>query len=59
VFGALRGAVVLIAVATVVSLTPAAQSPVWNGSHGAHLLAESIRQLKPWLPPDIAGFLPA
>jgi len=59
VFGALRAVVMLFAVTTVVALTPAAKSPVWQGSHGARWLAEGLRQLKPWLPPDILQFLPA
>jgi membrane protein required for colicin V production len=49
----------LFAVTTVVALTPAAKSPIWQGSHGARWLAEGLRQLKPWLPPDILQFLPA
>jgi membrane protein required for colicin V production len=59
VFGALRGLVMLFAVATVVALTPAAASPMWHGSVGARWLAEGLRQLKPWLPPDIVHYLPA
>ena len=58
-FGALRGLVMLLAVATVVALTPAAKSPMWHGSVGARWLADGLHQLKPWLPPDIASFLPA
>ena len=37
-FGVLRGAVLLLAVTAVVALTPAAQSPSWRSSHGAHWL---------------------
>jgi membrane protein required for colicin V production len=58
-FGLLRGAVLLLAVATVVSLTPAARSPVWQQSHGAGWLAAALQGLKPVLPDAIAQHLPA
>lgn len=58
-FGLLRGVVLLIAVATVVALTPAAKSMAWQQSHGAAWLQAMLRGLKPTLPPDIARHLPA
>ena len=58
-FGLLRGLVLLIAVATVVALTPLARSPVWQQSHGAAWLQAMLQGLKPALPPDIARHLPA
>ena len=68
VFGALRGTVLLLAVAAVVALTPAAQSAGWRNSKGARWLAQTLQALKPllpdpaarWLRPDAAGpFEPA
>jgi membrane protein required for colicin V production len=58
-FGALRGLVLLLALATAVSLTPAAQSPVWKQSLGAQWLAITVQGLKPLLPPALAQWLPA
>jgi membrane protein required for colicin V production len=58
-FGVARGLVLLLVLATVVSLTPAAQSPEWRGSQGAWLLADALQQLKPHLPDGITRLLPA
>ena len=58
-FGLLRGAVLLLAVATVVTLTPAARSPHWQASQGAGLLAGLLQALKPLLPDSVARHLPA
>lgn len=57
-FGLLRGAVLLLAVATVVSLTPAARSPAWQQSQGAGWLAGVLQGLKPVLPEPLAQHLP-
>jgi membrane protein required for colicin V production len=59
VFGFLRGAVLLLAVATVVGLTPAAQSASWRGSHGARWLSMALQTLKPLLPEPAARLLRA
>ena len=53
-FGLLRGTVLLLVVATVVTLTPASQSQGWRTSHGAHWLGVALVTLKPLL-----HFLPA
>lgn len=58
-FGLLRGAVLLLAVATVVSLTPAVRSPAWQQSQGAASLAGLLQGLKPLLPESLAQHLPA
>lgn len=58
-FGLLRGVVLLLAVATVVALTPAARSPHWQASQGAGLLAGLLQALKPLLPESVARHLPA
>ena len=57
-FGVFRGVVLLMVVATVVTLTPAAQSPTWRGSHGAQLLGQALMSLKPLLPEPAARLLP-
>ena len=58
VFGLLRGAVLLLAVATVVALTPAAQSSSWQASVGAQILGVALHGLRPMLPPAVAQWLP-
>ena len=58
-FGVFRGLVLLLAVATVVTYTPAAQSATWRGSHGALLLGQALQTLKPLLPEPAARLLSA
>jgi membrane protein required for colicin V production len=58
-FGLVRGMMLLLAVATVVAMTPAAQAQEWQGSHGAGWLMIVLRGLKPLLPSSMADLLPA
>jgi membrane protein required for colicin V production len=58
-FGLLRGAVLLLALAMVVSLTPAAQSQGWTGSRGAQWLGQALRALGPLLPAAARERLPS
>ena len=58
-FGLLRGAVLLLALATVVTLTPAAQSLPWRESRGTVWLNTAMQELKPLLPAQVAEWLPA
>jgi membrane protein required for colicin V production len=58
-FGVLRGAVLLLAVATVVAFTPAAQSKDWRASQGARWLGQTLAALKPLLPEPAARLLRA
>ncbi len=58
-FGLLRGLVLLVVVATVVSLTPAVRSPAWRASTGAQWLGVLLEGLRPALPAPIAQALPA
>lgn len=53
-FGLLRGVVLLMAVATVVYLTPASQSPGWRASQGARWLGSGLLLVKPLLPESVA-----
>ena len=57
-FGLLRGSVLLLAVATVVALTPVAQSAPWQRSEGARWLGFAMAGLKPLLPGELARYLP-
>ncbi len=56
-FGVLRGVVLLLAVSSVLALTPAAQSTAWRGSQGARWLGSSLQALKPLLPDAVARLL--
>lgn len=56
-FGALRGGVLLLAVAAVVTRTPWVQSPAWQQSEGAAVLRTVLTGLKPALPRQIADHL--
>jgi membrane protein required for colicin V production len=58
VFGLARGGVLLLALATVVMLTPAQRSLAWQGSRGAAYLGTLLHGLKPVLPEVIARQLP-
>jgi membrane protein required for colicin V production len=53
-FGALRGVVLLLAVAAVIGLTPAVKSAAWQHSRGAGVLAVLLDGLMPLLPPEVA-----
>ena len=58
-FGLLRGGVLALALAMVVSLTPAAQSQPWADSRGARWLGQGLAALAPMLPPAARQRLPA
>ena len=57
-FGLARGAVLLLAVTTVVLLTPAQRTTAWQHSQGAVWLAGLLQGLKPMLPDGLARQLP-
>lgn len=59
VFGALRGALLLLAIATAVAYTPAAKSADWSASTGAKWLALLLHGIRPLLPAEVARHLPA
>lgn len=58
-FGLLRGVVLLLAIATAVLLTPAAQSPAWQASVVQPWLKSAVVQIRPLMPPEMARWLPA
>ena len=59
VFGLVRALVLLLAVATVVSFTPAVRAAPWQAAHGAAWLGVLLSGLKPVLPPAVARHLQA
>jgi membrane protein required for colicin V production len=52
-FGAVRGALILVVVATLVTLSPYAHSMTWKNSHGALWLGLALEGLKPILPQSL------
>ncbi len=58
-FGMLRGAVLLLVLATVVTMTPAAQSQTWRSSQGARWLGLALQAVKPMLPQAASELIPA
>ena len=57
-FGLLRGAVLLLVVATAVAFTPALRSQPWRDSYAATWLNLALLGLKPHLPVEVARHLP-
>ncbi len=58
VFGGLRGVVLLLTLAVVVSLTPMQSAAWWTGSPVAGRLVEGLQWLKPVLPAHFGKYLP-
>jgi len=56
-FGLARGVVILLAFAVVSGLTSMPRQPIWKESVAAGMLERTVVQLKPWLPPALAGRL--
>ena len=48
-----RGSLVLVVVATLITLSPFAHSPPWINSHGALWLGLALEGLKPVLPQSL------
>lgn len=57
-FGLARGAVMLLGLAVVVSMTPLHQQADWQASQGAGVLSGTLQEVKPLLPASLARFLP-
>ena len=56
-FGLLRGVILLLATAVVISMTALKQSAWWQESKGAMVLAATLKGLKPVLPEQFAKYL--
>jgi membrane protein required for colicin V production len=57
-FGLLRGALLLMAIAIVVNMTPLRRNGWWTESKGAAMSAAAVKQLKPVLPERFGQYLP-
>jgi membrane protein required for colicin V production len=53
-FGLIRGLVIIVALAMLAGLSPLPRSSVWTQSATGYSLAQTVIQLKPWLPPAFA-----
>jgi membrane protein required for colicin V production len=58
VFGLLRGAVMLLALAVVINMTPLKRADWWMDSKGAAVSTAALKQLKPVLPERFGQYLP-
>ncbi len=58
-FGLVRGAIILLAVATVVLMTPMKTGESWRQSIGAGVLSAVLTGLKPVLPDELGKFISA
>lgn len=56
-FGLLRGVLLLLALATVVTMTPAREAPPWASSLGAQWLTGLLQGIKPMLPHELSEHL--
>lgn len=53
-FGLLRGLLIVVVLAMVAGLTSLPRQPAWTQSATGYSLAQTVLQLKPWLPPAFA-----
>jgi membrane protein required for colicin V production len=56
-FGVARGVLILALFAVVAGLTSFPRHPMWGDSWAGPTLGRTVDQLKPWLPPALAGRL--
>jgi membrane protein required for colicin V production len=56
-FGLMRGLVLVVAFAVVAGLTSFPATAIWKESATGYSLAQTVIQLKPWLPPALASRL--
>lgn len=58
VFGLLRGAILLLAIAVVMNMTALRNQTDWQASQGAMMLTGLLMKLKPLLPQEFGKYLP-
>jgi membrane protein required for colicin V production len=58
IFGLLRGAILLLAIAVVMNMTALKSQADWQSSQGAAMLTALLTKLKPLLPQDFGKYLP-
>lgn len=58
VFGLIRGAILILAIAVVMNITALRSQADWQASQGASYLTAVLIKIKPLLPQDFAKYLP-
>jgi membrane protein required for colicin V production len=58
IFGLMRGAILLLAIAVVMNMTALKSQADWQASQGAAMLTELLTKLKPLLPQEFGKYLP-
>jgi len=58
IFGLLRGAILLLAIAVVMNMTALRSQADWQASQGATILTVLLTKLKPLLPQEFGKYLP-
>jgi membrane protein required for colicin V production len=58
-FGALRGALILLAAATAILMTPLKEGDWWKQSAGAQVLYTVLKSARPILPTSVGQYMPA
>jgi membrane protein required for colicin V production len=56
-FGLFRGIVIVVVLAMIAGLTTLPRKPDWTNSALGYSLAQTVLQLRPWLPPALANRL--
>lgn len=56
-FGLMRGLLVIVALAMIAGLTPLPRMPEWTNSASGYSLAQTVIQLKQWMPPALGSRL--
>jgi membrane protein required for colicin V production len=56
-FGLLRGLVLVVALAMIAGLTPLPRMPEWTNAATGYSLAQTVIQLKQWMPPALGSRL--
>jgi len=57
-FGLLRGLLVLLALVALAGYTPLPQEPWWRDALFSDTAVHALKNLRNWLPPELAGWLP-
>jgi membrane protein required for colicin V production len=53
-FGLFRGLLIVVVIGIVAGMTSLPRKPVWTDSASGYSIAQTVIQLKPWLPPAFA-----
>ncbi|MNY77926.1 Colicin V production protein [compost metagenome] len=57
VFGLLRGALLVMVMVTLASLTKLPEEPFWRDAVSRPYVMQAMESVKPWLPPELAKYV--